>query len=124
VIQGLIIGHGAIGEGLESAIRTITGTCDGITYISNIGLSTADIAEEVRSFTREHDCSDGVIIFIDLFGGSCWQGAKLANTPDTHIVTGVNLPMLLSFMNKRSIHAFDDLPGILDTDGKRGIQAG
>ena len=124
MIQGLIIGHGAIGAGLESAISSIMGACDGISCISNIGLSTADIAEEVRSFTREHDCSEGLIIFIDLFGGSCWQGSKLANTPVTHIVTGVNLPMILSFMNKRSTHAFEELPGILETDGKRGIQAG
>jgi len=124
VIRGLIIGHGTVGEGLDSAIQAISGNRGGIMFISNIGRSTADIAEEVRSFTQEHDCSGGLIIFVDLYGGSCWQGAKLAKSSFTHIVTGVNLPMLLSFMNKRDAHAFEDLPGILETDGKRGIKSG
>ena len=120
----MILGHGSVGEGLDSAIQAIAGNRGGITFISNIGRSTTDIAEDVRAFTQKYDCTDGLIIFVDLFGGSCWQGAKLANSPVAHIVTGVNLPMLLSFINKRDAHAFEDLPAILETDGKRGIRSG
>ena len=113
MIRGLIIGHGAVGEGLESAITSITGSCDGVAFLSNAGRSTADIAEEVRVFAENTDCSDGLILFVDLFGGSCWQGAKLAGITGSYIVTGVNLPMLLSFLNKRDTITLDDLPNTI-----------
>ncbi len=121
MIQGIIIGHGDIGAGLISALKSISSRDDDIEFITNTGRSTSDIAGEVRAFSERVNCSDGLVIFVDLFGGSCWQGAKLANLPGSHVVTGVNLPMLLSFFNKRVTHAFEDLVIVLDRDGKRGI---
>ena len=120
MIAGLIVGHGDFGMAIQSALESISGESEKISFISNKGLSTKELAENIKAFTTNiHD--EGLIIFVDVYGGSCWRAAKMAKSPKSYILTGLNLPMLLSFIHKRKIFSFDDLPGVLDTDGKRGI---
>ena len=121
MIKGLIIGHRNISSALLEALESISGTYKNLIPISNDGLSTREIVDKVKcAFTVSTD--EEVIIFIDVFGGSCWRAAKMVQLPRSHIITGLNLPMLLSFVNKReTVKNFDDLPAILKKDGKRGI---
>ncbi len=121
-IRGLIIGHKNIGDGLLKALESISGTFEDIVFFSNDGLSTDELAEKIN--TAYTDCNnDGIIIFVDVYGGSCWRAAKMMKLLRCHIVTGLNLSMLLSFVNKRNSFSFDELPYVLVEDGKRGITA-
>ncbi len=122
MIKGLIVGHRNIGEGLLNALESISGSFENIIFISNNGLSTNEIAEKIKEACKEYQ-NDDVMIFIDVYGGSCWRAAKTAKLSGSHIVTGLNLPMLLSFVNKRNTFSFDELCTILETDGKRGIKS-
>jgi len=120
MIDGCIIGHRDIGDGLLKALESIAGTCKHIIFFSNDGLSTNELADQIKAtFCDSQD--DGVIFFVDVYGGSCWRAVKMAKLPKYHIVTGFNLPMLLSFTNKRKTISFDKLHTIMETDGKRGI---
>jgi mannose/fructose-specific phosphotransferase system component IIA len=48
---------------------------------------------------------------------------SLALSPEqTVIVSGVNLPMLLSFFTKRNTLNFEELSRVVQADGLRGIQ--
>lgn len=120
MIAGLIVGHRNIGEAILTAIESISGNPEHLSSISNNGLSTGELTEKIKNFVSSTN-NDGLLIFVDVYGGSCWRAAKMAKAPGSHIVTGINLPMLLSFIKKRESFSFDDLPGVLETDGKRGI---
>ena len=61
-------------------------------------------------------------VFVDVYGGSCWRAARLARLPKAHVITGFNLPMLLSFVTKRTTVPFEEIPSVLNTDGERGIR--
>ncbi len=122
MIGGLIIGHSDIGESILRALKSITGGFKELHCLSNEGLSTVEMVEKIKDFSTGKQV-DGLFIFIDVYGGSCWRAAKIAKPDRSHIVTGVNLPMMLSFVQKRESFSFDDLPGILETDGKRGVKS-
>ena len=120
MIAGLIVGHHNIGEAILTAIESILGSHKHLSSISNNGLSTGELAEKIKNFASSMN-NNGLLIFVDVYGGSCWRAVKMAKVPKSHIVTGINLPMLLSFIQKRESLSFDDLPRVLETDGKRGI---
>jgi len=123
VIRGLLVGHAGFGEALLKALESISGVHEEIIPVSNEGLSTRDIADRIQDAARDsHD--EGIIVFVDVFGGSCWRAAKSARIPMSRIITGFNLPMLLSFVNKRTILPFEELAEVMENDGKRGICSG
>ena len=119
MIQGVIVGHRDIGARILKAFESITGPVRDICFCSNEGLSTRELASQIRECAARNDSPS--IIFVDVFGGSCWRAAKMAKTPDSHIITGLNLPMLLAFISKRDIVPFEELPSVLASDGIRGI---
>lgn len=118
MVEGLIVGHGDYGAGLIHAIELISGATSNLEALSNTGLSTNELSGEISSRIAKHPDSD-FIMFVDVFGGSCWRAAMMAKTERSRVVTGVNLPMLLSFMNKRETEPFETLADTLVNDLKR-----
>jgi mannose/fructose-specific phosphotransferase system component IIA len=120
VIKGLIMAHKELGESILRAVESISGQCEDMWYLSNEGLSTNELADKIKKICE--GCGDeGVIIFVDIYGGSCWRAAKISRPGKLHIINGFNLPMLLSFINKRKVFQLDELASILESDGKRAI---
>ena len=119
MISGLIIAHKCLGESLLAALEAISGHPDSIESLSNDNMSTSQLVTRIQEFSG--NVKNGMLLFVDVYGGSCWRAAKMSKTENTHIITGVNLPMLLSFINKRDKIALDELPSILEHDSKRGI---
>ncbi len=119
MIHGILVAHGSVGEGLLGAVRAMYGKVEGLDALSNEGLSTPELVDRIRETAAAAD--DGVCIFTDAFGGSCWRAAKTARIPGSVVLTGFNLPMILSFVTKRDTVPFSDLPAVLETDAKRGI---
>ncbi len=120
MIGGLLVGHRDIGECILRALESISGSFKNFSFISNDGLSTNELVEKIKAFSNNSQF-DGLFVFIDVYGGSCWRAAKMAKQHNTHIISGANLSMLLSFINKRESFSFDELSDILEKDGKRGI---
>ncbi|MFC1512270.1 PTS sugar transporter subunit IIA [Candidatus Latescibacterota bacterium] len=119
MIQGVIVGHRDIGASILRALESISGPVRDICFCSNEGLSTRELAAKIQECTGRNDVPS--IIFVDVFGGSCWHAVKMAQTPNSHIITGLNLPMLLAFISKRDTVPFEELPSVLASDGIRGI---
>ena len=120
MVKGLIVGHRDFGAAVLRVVETVCGDVEEITHISNDGFSTDDMTEAIRTICRS-GADDGVIVFVDMYGGSCWRAAKRAQESDCHIITGFNLPMLLSFIHKRQTMPFDELVNAIEHDGKRAI---
>ena len=104
-LPALLVTHGAVGDALLAAAEKIVGPIDGVTVLSNEGLSkdslTAAVRERVRAFGPE-----GGLLFVDVAGGSCAQAALLVAAREapgpTPVLSGVNLPMLLDFAHHRT----------------------
>jgi mannose/fructose-specific phosphotransferase system component IIA len=120
MILSIIISHKNTGDSLIEAAKSIAGSADRIVSLSNEGLSTNELTTEIQAFCNSHE-DEPVIIFVDLFGGSCWRAAKMARAENARIISGLNLPMLLSFIQKRDSVSPEELPEILVNDGHRGI---
>lgn len=119
MILGIIVAHKNAAESVLGALTGMYGPVEHLVSISNEGLSANELAERIRE--ADGTGREGVCIFTDTFGGSPWRAAKMARLTGSVIITGFNLPMLLSFVNKRNTVPFSDLPSVLEKDGKRGI---
>ena len=105
--RGVVVAHGGLAEGLVDAVRQIAGvTAEELVAVPNRGLGCDDLCGRVRQVlagTRN-------VIFTDLPSGSCHLSAMIVvrDLPETPVVTGVNLPMLLDFVFNRGL-ALDEL---------------
>lgn len=94
----LIATHGIYAEGIKSAAEFILGPQPEITTICAY---TGDIAlkDELEAYFDGCTAEDEVIILTDIYGGSVNQACmEYMNRPDTHLITGVNLVLLLQIM--------------------------
>ena len=121
MIAGIVVTHGSLGKAVLDAVFSIAGDVSNLMWVSNEGLSAAELSGAITEAARTLDGSQ-VIIFVDVFGGSCWRAAKTARISDSSVVTGFNLAMILSFVHKRDSVPFGELPAVLDADARRGIR--
>jgi len=121
MIAGIVVTHGSLGKAVLDAVFSIAGDVSNLMWISNEGLSAAELSGAIADAARTLGDLP-VVIFVDVFGGSCWRAAKTARVSDSTVVTGFNLAMLLSFVHKRDSVPFSDLAAVLDTDARRGIR--
>lgn len=107
----------------------IMGKQEGLSVISNSGLGRDELFLALKNNVNEAADLDGVVIFVDMFGTSCWQTARkvVAKTggyrSKSVVITGVNLPMLVKFFSKRASLPFDQLVPLIKQEGEKGIRA-
>ena len=131
MIRALVITHGGIGQELVRVTEMILGPVPGLTSMSNSGKSAADITAQIKEWQAEVPEVDGgdtaladyKLILLDDYGGSCSTSAQLAcgQDPDTAIVSGVNLAMLLGFVTWRDSDDFEELVAQVVQKGREAI---
>ncbi len=122
--QAVIITHGPIGAALIEAAQCILGVDEGLYSINVTGMSLNEINDRLSAIINMPDeKSEGIVVMACLKGGSCWNvSAGIAvNKSKVRVISGVNLPMLLSFMTKKDLFPLDKLVDELEKDGVRGI---
>ena len=123
----VLICHGNLAATFLKTAEGIVGPIEGVRCVSNERKSPAIVKEEVQRALASFDGAEGVLIMADLFGSSCWRcGSEElfvgpGNEDAVAVIAGVNLGMLLSFSQKRSILGFKELATALVEDGRRGI---
>ncbi|RPH94887.1 PTS mannose transporter subunit IIAB [candidate division KSB1 bacterium] len=118
--HAVILTHGSLGKILLEAVETMLGPQESVDVLSNEGQSLDQIIGSVEA--RLND-SPG-ILFVDYCGGSPFVACKSLRDrrPDQALISGVNLPMLLSFFTKRARLPFRELVATVENDAHRGIQ--
>ncbi|HBT49503.1 MAG: PTS system fructose subfamily IIA component [Caldanaerobacter subterraneus] len=110
----LIVTHGALGKELLNSAELIVGKQQnvmslGLFYGDNIECLRQDILKAVE----ELDKGEGVLVFVDLYGGSPSNAMALnlneLMNSKIECITGVNLPMLLEALTNRSIMPLEEL---------------
>ena len=100
-VQGILVGHGKLAEGMLNAIEGIIGSREGLYPVDNQGLTPEALEERLSELTGEGPS----VVFVDLPSGSCAFAARRLQHRRSRmaLVCGVNLPLLLDFMFHRTL---------------------
>ncbi|MCK5237754.1 MAG: PTS sugar transporter subunit IIA [Deltaproteobacteria bacterium] len=103
MIGAVIITHGVMAEAILEATESIAGEVRSVRAVAVKGDdSTEDVRARLDVAMKEVDSSDGVIIFTDMFGGTPSNIAlSLLKEGKVEVITGVNLPLIIKFINNR-----------------------
>jgi mannose/fructose-specific phosphotransferase system component IIA len=111
--RGILVTHGALAEGLLSAVAAIVGKVgDALTAVSNTGLSPDALLAEVRSRLGPGPN----VIFTDLHAGSCTFAARriCGELPGVALISGTNLAVLLDFVTHRELPMEELVPRLVE----------
>lgn len=114
MIKCIILTHGDLGQALLNTTEKIIGPLEGINVISNKLTSLKDLVANLDSVVRNWEDNE-ILIMADFYGGSCWHAAQVIkrNRPNVALISGVNLPMMLAFVNKRESCKLPELANYL-----------
>lgn len=118
-VVGLVVSHASLAEGLVQSVRQIAGVDDGaLRAVSNDGRGP----EALQAAVGEALGDGPGIVFTDMPSGSCAFAARklTIDRPDTAVICGVNLPMLLDFVFHRDL-SLPELTERLVSKGKASI---
>jgi len=123
MIGAVIIAHSFVGKELIATAEYIVGKIEGITAVSVDGETNAfEARKRISDAIKQVSRGDGVLLLTDLFGGSPSNIAfSFLNSEKIEVVTGVNLPMILTFWNKRGDKSLSDLAKLIQLSGIRNI---
>jgi PTS system mannose-specific IIA component len=125
MISAIVVTHGNLAREFIATAKHIYGSVDGVHAVSNEGKAPEALASELEAVIESGGPDDSYVLFVDFIGGSCGH-ATLAierRHRNVRIVSGVNLPMLLAFLNKRTEINFERLPSELASRGRDSINA-
>jgi len=125
MVAGILVGHGDLPRALLKTIESIIGTPDNFQIVSNEQCSLNELKSRIESAIRALGNQD-IIIFVDIFGGSCANVSKaLLKQPSQQqlgIICGVSLPMLIKYFQYRERLNFKELLQLLEKTGKDEIR--
>jgi len=102
----LITAHGSFASGIKSSLDIIIGETENIFVIDAYVDGNKSIEDELRKVLENITHEDELIVFSDLMGGSITnQVLRFAFKENVHVVSGMNLPLLIDL-----IMADTDLP--------------
>ncbi len=118
-VRGLIIAHSSLAAGMVAAVRQIAGVEeDALQPLTNEARGPEGLVAAVREAVGDAPA----VLFTDLASGSCAFAARSValQRPNTAVICGVNLPVLLDFVFHRDL-ALPDLVERLIDKGRSGI---
>jgi len=123
MVAGIIVTHGRLAEELIETAKIIYGDFSDCYALTNDGKSPHVLFEEISLLIRALE-GQLCMVFVDFVGGSCCHAcARLkVERKDLPVITGVNLPMLLAFLNKRSSVPFERLSAEIVERARNSIQ--
>lgn len=90
--------HGRMAEGMKSTIDVLTGGSPKLTYY-NAYVDESCLRDRLEEFYKTVTGEDQVILISDMYGGSVNSEMYLfARRPNTMLVTGVNLALLIGIL--------------------------
>lgn len=117
-VTGLVVSHASLAEGMVQSVRQIAGVDAGaLRAVSNEGCGP----DALHAAVRDALGAGPGIVFTDMPSGSCAFAARrlTVDRPDTAVICGVNLPMLLDFVFHRDL----PLPELVDRLVNKGKAA-
>lgn len=104
MIGVVLIAHGQIGQEMRAALENMLGSQDHMATVSVVaGAPLASLRSDLMRAVNDVSGDDeGVLILADIFGGTpCNIAAQVAVPDEVKVLTGLNLPMLVSVARAR-----------------------
>lgn len=120
----VIVGHGGLAREFLAATEHIIGTPSGIRAVGIDAVhDRAEVEQEICDAANAVDTGDGVVVLVDLHGGSpCNLALRAVRPKNRRIVFGINLPLLIQLAKHRDESVPDAVRIALDA-GKKYIYA-
>ena len=122
----LILSHGNLAKSFYETSEMIIGKLEGVSFCGLLpGESLQEFEEQVIKLADELYTEDGLLVLIDLYGGTPNNLAimKLLNRYQrVYLVSGLNLPILLEALGTREILPLEDVLDSLVEVGKDGVK--
>ena len=118
----LIVAHYNLGDEFARALQLILGDLE---QFQAVGLdphdSPSSMLQRVEKAMREVETEDGVLILVDMFGGTPTNVClSLLEKGRVEVVTGVNLPMLVKVAGSRD-REMHELAALAQEYGRKNI---
>lgn len=123
MVGGVVLTYGFIARELIATAEYIVGKIEGIAAVS-IRFNMDALRERIMISQAIHqvDQGEGVLIMTDFSGGISYNRAfSFLKTDEVEVITGVNLPMILTFWNMRESRKMIELAKDLQLSGTRSI---
>lgn len=124
MVKIILVTHGRLAqELLETAAQIIGKPADDGFAIFSITTASSVEQEAQRLHELLKSCEEGAVILTDIFGGSATNISLTASKdlPKSHVITGLNLSMLLAAINNRKKLPAKELAEKIEADGKRAV---
>ncbi len=124
MIGVVIVTHYRLAEEFLQALRLIVSEVD---HVRAIGLdptimSPEEMRAQIDKTLREVDHGSGVLVLVDMFGGTPSNLALAFLEPEkVEVVTGVNLPMLVKVSRQPEDSSLHELAEVARDYGRRNI---
>ncbi len=122
----IIVAHMQLAEELLKVTQIITSsTLDNFMAVSiNLDDNPDQAREKLLAAVKAVDNGDGVIIIVDMFGGTPSNlSLSLLTRGKIEIVTGVNLPMVIEAASNSPKVSLNELVNMLTSSGQREIRS-
>ena len=119
----LIVSHGRLSEALIASVEFLIGN---LKRTRGVSIWPKDKEKEVRDRIqkeiKEVDEGDGVMILTDIMGGTSTNlSLSFLKDEKVEVVTGVNLPMLLTLSSYRKGRSLKEIGRLVKKSGRRSI---
>jgi len=95
----LIAAHGSFSSGIKSSLDIIIGKMENVFIIDAYLEGNKSIEDELKAILEKVQADDELIVFSDLMGGSITnQILRYGLRENVHVVSGMNLPLLIDIM--------------------------
>jgi mannose/fructose/sorbose-specific phosphotransferase system IIA component len=117
----IVCTHGHASEEIIKTAEMIMGEQENVGFVNFVpGENTDDLVGKFQKSLDELDRSKGVLVMVDLFGGSPFNAISQLALADENIevITGVNIPMVLETL---ALRASQDIKSLAETAKNAGI---
>ncbi|MCH7783781.1 hypothetical protein IID62_12025 [candidate division KSB1 bacterium] len=123
MINAIILTHGDFGRALLNTTEKIIGPVDAVKVLSNELTSIKDLVIDLDKIVNDWRDND-ILIAVDFCGGSCWHAAQVVkrNKNNVVLISGINLPMMLSFVSRRDAFKLPELAEYLKESSIKGTE--
>ena len=95
----LIAAHGSFSSGIKSSLDIIIGKMENVFIIDAYVDGNKSIEDELNAILMNVQADDELLVFSDLMGGSITnQILRYGLRENVHVVSGMNLPLLIDIM--------------------------
>ncbi len=122
-ILAIVITHGDLACSLAKVSEKLVATSEKLHCFSTQVLSSEEIIREINDEISTAN-PEKILVFVDLMGSNCWIIAnklKHEHPQKTTIISGVNVPMLVSYLINLTRLEWPDLLEKIISDAQKGI---